>query len=345
LVIRLMKYVMGHNLVAGCFSIFLLSVCTPSEEQHSSAAPVTQATPLDKFGNRNIRVHDPSSIVRDGDQWWLFSTGVGIPSFHSKDLLDWVKGPPIFSNAPAWIAEAVPENRRMYYWAPDVIRLNDRFLVYYSVSSFGKNRSVIALASNRTLDPNSPDYLWQDEGPVISSQRTNNFNAIDPAVTKDSKGRFWMSFGSFWSGIKLVELDALTGKRATNAALYSIASHETIEAPYIFFHDNFYYLFVNWGFCCRGTNSTYEIRMGRSREITGPYFDETGKDLARNGGTVFAESESPFIGPGHTSILQDGSKFWVSMHFYDGTDRGASKLAIRPLKWDESGWPKLLGNE
>ena len=79
--------------------------------------------------------------------------------------------------------------------------------------------------------------------------------------------------------------------------------------------------------------------MGRSREITGPYLDRDGKDLAQGGGTLLLGTDGAFIGPGHAGIFEEGGKFWFSCHFYDGTQRGASKLSIRPLSWSEDGWP------
>lgn len=295
---------------------------------------------LPQLGSRNVPLHDPSTILREGDRFWVFSTGRGVSSFSSKDLIHWTNGPAVFTNAPGWAADAVPENRRMHYWAPDIIKVKDRFLLYYSVSSFGKNHSVIALASNATLDPASPQFAWRDDGIVIQSFRTNNFNAIDPALIRDQEGRLWMSFGSFWSGIKMIELDPATGKRiAPDSPLYSLAHHEAIEAPFIYFNDSFYYLFVNWGICCRGINSTYNIRVGRSQKITGPYLDKEGKDMAKGGGTLLLETDGPFIGPGHAGILKDAGRSWLSLHFYDATDKGRSKLAIRPLAWQPDGWP------
>lgn len=301
---------------------------------------------LPNTGGKGLRLHDPSTIVRERNQWWLFSTGRGVSSFHSTNLIDWIAGPPLFTNAPGWALEAVPDNRRTYYWAPDVIKVNDRFLVYYSVSSFGQNRSVIGLVSNSTLDPSAPGFQWRDDGQVISSDRTNNFNAIDPALVKDEDGRLWMTFGSFWSGIKIIELDPNTGKRVTpDSPISSLAHSQTIEAPCIYFHDQNYYLFVNWGYCCRGTNSTYNIRVGRSQKITGPYLDQAGQDMAQGGGTLLLQTEGTAIGPGHAGILRDGDRYWFSMHFYDGTDRGASKLSVRPLLWQSSGWPVIQLSE
>ena len=165
------------------------------------------------FGSRGVHVHDPSTIVKCGNEFWVFYTGRGVPSYHSKDLVKWESGPRVFTNAPAWTDQAVPGHRGSYFWAPDIIHLGDRYLLYYAVSTFGKKVSAIGLATNPTLDPNDPNFQWTDCGLVIQSTETNNFNTIDPAVSQDADGRLWLAFGSFWSGIKLVELDAKTGKR------------------------------------------------------------------------------------------------------------------------------------
>lgn len=231
--------------------------------------------------------------------------------------------------------------RRLDFWAPDIIHQNNRYLLYYSVSSFGKNTSAIALASNKTLDPSSPDYAWTDEGIVIQSASKNDFNAIDPAVTPGKENRLWLSFGSFWSGIKLVELDPLTGKRKPDAPIHSIARKREIEAPFIYHHNDHYYLFINWGFCCRGTNSAYNIRVGRSEIITGPYLDKGRRDLNEGGGTLLLDTEGDMIGPGHAGIIKVGDQHHLSYHYYDADQRGRPTLAIRPLHWDAQGWPTL----
>jgi arabinan endo-1,5-alpha-L-arabinosidase len=136
----------------------------------------------------------------------------------------------------------------MQYWAPDIIKLGDRYLLYYSVSSFGKMTSAIGLATNPTLDPDDPAYHWTDQGFVVRTQDGDGYNAIDPSVFYDSDGSLWLTFGSYWSGIKLIELDPQTGKRmASDSKLFSLAYNESIEASYLCRHNDYYYLFVNWG--------------------------------------------------------------------------------------------------
>lgn len=325
----------------------VLTVAPAGIAHAQSAAAATQAAdPADvarlaQLGSRGVRTHDPSTIVRSGDAYWFFATGPGVRSYRSKDLLNWEPGPRVFDRSPAWVATEVPQNRGgIDFWAPDVIHVDGRYLLYYSVSSWGKNTSCIALASNATLDPDDPAYQWVDEGVVMRSSRSDKFNAIDPAVTLDADGNLWMSFGSFWGGIQLVRLDRATGLRPTgDSAVHTLASQREIEAPAIHYRDGRYYLFVSTGLCCRGVKSTYEIRVGRSDRITGPYLDRDGKDLRAGGGSLVLGKDGPFIGPGHPGIFTDGTREWLSCHFYDATNRGRGTLAIRPLAWDADGWP------
>jgi arabinan endo-1,5-alpha-L-arabinosidase len=306
-------------------------------------AVAAQAQPTSFTGE--VFVHDPSTIAKCGGEYWLFATGFGLASHHSRDLVHWQRGPRVFERAPAWTSEAVPGNRS-YFWAPDVIQSGGRYLLYYSVSRWGTNTSVIGLATNPTLDPADARFRWTDEGPVIRSYATNDFNAIDPNLFADADGRLWLAFGSFWSGIKLIEMNPTTGKRlAPDSPMHSLATHASIEAVALHRHGGDYFLFVNWGNCCRGTNSTYEIRVGRSRSVTGPFLDRDGVDLVKGGGTPFLESRGRFIGPGHAAFLNVGGTERVSFHFYDSANRGRATLGILPLRWSADGWPEVTPAE
>jgi hypothetical protein len=203
-------------------------------------------------------VHDPSTIVKENGIYYVFSTGRGVLSKSSRDLVHWTNGPSVFGQMPGWTLSAVPGFRGC--WAPDAIRLNGQFYLYYAVSTFGKQVSAIGLATNPTLDTSSTNHHWTDRGPVIQSTSGSDFNTIDPSVMLDTDGKLWMAFGSFWKGIYLIQLDPKTGLRAdTNSAPQRLAWNSKIEAACLTRHLESYYLFVNWGQCCRGTNSTYEI--------------------------------------------------------------------------------------
>lgn len=294
---------------------------------------------LRALGKRDARVHDPSTLLRVGDEWWMFATGRGVSAWRSNDLETWRRAPAVFGEFPKWITEVAPDQKG-HFWAPDVVRIGDRVLLYYSVSAFGKRTSAIALATSPV--PAAPDagFAWNDEGIVVRTTEADDFNAIDPSLLHDRDGKLWMAFGSFWSGLKLIELDPATGKRtAPDAAPRPLAWKKEIEAATLHRRGDWYYLFVNWGFCCRGVESTYEVRVGRSRSVTGPYLDRDGTDLLAGGGTLFMTSEGAFIGPGHVGIAHDGTREWVGVHFYDRTQGGRSLFSLRPLTWSDDGWP------
>jgi arabinan endo-1,5-alpha-L-arabinosidase len=329
-----------------------LAPASAANAQPDSAKPTfgspLAVMPLEESASRGITTRDPSSIVKCKDEYWVFYTGRGVPSYHSKDLVKWEHGPAVFQTAPEWIAKIVPENRRMLYWAPDVIKLGDRYLLYYAVSSFGKMTSAIGLATNPTLDPDDPVYHWTDEGFVVRTQDGDGYNAIDPSVFQDRDGRLWLAFGSYWSGIKLIELDPQSGKRMTpDTKLFSLAYNKSIEASYLCRHEDYYYLFVNWGSCCQGPKSTYNIRIGRSKAVTGPYLDKAGVDMLHSGGSLFlATTNGPLIGPGHAGTLNALGKAWFTSDF-EGDLRmdGKATLAIMPLRWDADGWPEAAVND
>jgi len=325
------KRVQAMAMALLCLLVATGNVCPGAEQDDAARA--------ERRRRWRLSIHDPSTIVTCGNQYWLFATGRGIKSFHSKDLKTWTLGPAVLTTLPAWHKTAVPGNRG-HLWAPDVIQHNGRYLLYYSVSTWGVRTSAIGLVSNVTLDPNAPDYKWVDQGLVIQSNDEVNFNAIDPGITLGPDGRLWMTFGSYWSGIKLIELDPKTGLRiAPDSPVYALAHSDAIEAPCLWYHDKYYYLFVNWGQCCRGVDSTYNIRVGRSATITGPYLDKAGVDMLDDGGSRFLETNGDFIGPGHAAIFSEGGTDWLGYHYYDGAWRGLASLAITTLQWDDDGWP------
>ncbi len=296
------------------------------------------AQPLEVTGSIN-GVHDPVMIEENGN-YYLFGTGPGVPIRCSSDMLDWKLCSAVFFGLPKWIKEAVPAVGDL--WAPDISFYNGKYQVFYSASTFGENGSAIGLATNITLDRDSPDYAWQDEGLVIQSQAGDNWNAIDPNFIVDAQGTPWLTFGSFWTGIKLIELDPET-RKAANETLHAIAQRPistAIEAPFIINREAYYYLFVSFDQCCRGVDSTYNIRVGRSETITGPYLDKDGQELMNNGGTLLKEGGERYKGTGHNAIFQQGNQDYLVYHAYDAEDHGTSKLRLEPLFWQD-GWPVL----
>jgi arabinan endo-1,5-alpha-L-arabinosidase len=301
--------------------------------------------------------HDPS-IIKEGKTWYVFATGKAPDGGQfavrcSEDLEHWKLCGHVFDEIPAWIHERSPGTKDL--WAPDISFVDGQYRMYYSYSLFGKNTSGIALAVNKTLDFTSPDYKWVDKGLVLESKTEDNFNAIDPNFILDERGNAWLAFGSFWDGIKMRRLgsDGLLSKSDTK--LYSLARRakpenaapappnlppnwEAIEAPFIVRHGDYFYLFTSWDLCCRGVKSTYRTMVGRSKEVTGPYLDQTGKPLTEGGGTQLLQPNSKWLGPGGESLLLDpkGDDLIV-FHAYDAKT-GRPSMQLSTIDWT-GGWP------
>ncbi len=293
-------------------------------------------------------VHDPC-IIKEGDTYHLFCTGPHIWWRTSHDLESWELQGGVFSAIPAWAREEIP--RADSLWAPDISFYNGKFHLYYSVSTFGSNRSCIGLATNVTLDSQSPDSAWVDEGKVVESNLTDDWNAIDPNLVIDENDQPWLAWGSFWTGIKMQRVDPLTGKLADDDTFYSLARRDlvpgtsgAIEAPFIIRHQNHYYLFVSFDFCCKGTLSTYKIMVGRAEKVTGRYFDRDGKSMLRGGGSLVVEGDDRWRGPGHNAVLQEPDGDKLVFHAYDAKTAGMPTLLISSIIWDADGWPTVSLN-
>lgn len=267
-------------------------------------------------------IHDPSTVVRCNNKFYTYGTGGS--SLVSDDGFTWRRG------------TALPRRGL----APDVIHLGDRYYLYIAANIGAQPKAAINMLSNKTLDPTSPDYKWEEGGVVASSDGIEDCNAIDPGVFLDpNDGRLWLVYGSYFGYIRLVELDPKTGKRLNpNDKPVDLAIN--CEASDMMYHDGWYYLLATHGSCCRGADSGYNIRVGRSRKVTGPFVDHMGVDMIQGGGKLLVGSGGAVIGPGHFGLIDSGDgveKF--SLHWEADLNRGgASVLDILPLLWKD-GWP------
>lgn len=292
-------------------------------------------------------VRDPSTIIKRGDTYWMYGTGVGTQQFSSTDRLHWTFRGPALPHAPDWLAKTVPGNTNNYVWAPDIHLFHGTYYLYSAYSQWGTSNSGIGLATSKTLAPNS----WVEQGLIVHSANGDTVNDIDPCIFEDAGGQPWLSYGSFQSGIKLIKIDLQTGlPDKSSPTVYNIAG--SAEASCVTFHDGYYYLFVNWESCCVGSRSKYNIRLGRSKGVTGPYLDKAGKSMMEGGGTLFLGSVTDNgsgrppddeVGPGHVGILHDADGDWVSTHEEWARDKnGATTVNIQKLAWDSDGWPRAV---
>jgi arabinan endo-1,5-alpha-L-arabinosidase len=269
-------------------------------------------------------IHDPSTIMECDGKYYTFGTGGG--GLISEDGWTWNSG----AVRPGGGA------------APDAIKIGDRYLVTYGATGGGLgggHNGRILTMWNKTLDPKSPDFKYSEAVVVASSDGIEDNDAIDPGLLLDpTDGRLWLSYGTYFGFIRLVELDPKTGKRVEGNKALNIAID--CEATTMMYRDGWYYLLGTHGTCCDGANSTYNIVVGRSKKVTGPYLDNMDRDMLKGGGKMVLAAGGRVTGPGHFGhvVLGDGVEK-MSCHFEADLDlSGRSTLGIRPLLW-KNGWP------
>ena len=269
-------------------------------------------------------IHDPSTIMFCDGKYYTFGTGGG--GLISEDGYVWNTG-------------AVRPGRGL---APDAIKIGDRYYISYAPGGGGLgggHAGAINTMWTKTLDPDSPDFGFHDDSIVASSDGVEDCDAIDPAFLLDpTDGRLWLTYGTYFGFIRIVELDPTTGKRIPGNEPVNIAID--CEATAMMYRDGWYYLLATHGTCCDGPNSTYNIVVGRSKNVTGPYVDNMGVEMLKGGGKFLVGARGRVFGAGHFGLLDLGDgvqKF--SCHYEADLDLGGySVLAIQPLMW-KNGWP------
>lgn len=286
--------------------------------------------------------HDPSVIRDERGVYTMMSTNNLLEIRQSNDMVTWTSKGRIFSSLPSWMKNIYSAIENI--WAPQIAYRNGRYWVYYCGSSFGSNNSVIGVASSPTLNTSASNYAWTDHGEVFRSTTSNNYNAIDPEMLVDNTGKVWMSFGSFWDGLRMIQLDPATGKRlSSNSTVYTIASRGggAIEGPSTIYHNGYYYLFSSWDKCCAGTESTYRTMAGRSTSPNSGYVDKSNKTLASGGSTELLKQYGRYYGPGGGSPFKDGRRDYYALHYYNASQNGAPTSQIREIVWTDDNWPVL----
>ena len=269
-------------------------------------------------------IHDPSTIMECDGKYYTFGTGGG--GLISEDGWTWNGG-------------AVRPGRGA---APDALKIGDRYLIAYSATGGGLgggHSGQVLTMWNKTLDPNSPDFKFTDPIVVASSVEDEDCDAIDAGLLLDpTDGRLWLSYGTYFGFIRIVELDPTTGERVKGNEAVNIAID--CEATALLYRNDWYYLFATHGTCCDGPNSTYNIVVGRSRNVTGPYLDNVGRDMLEGGGKMVIAAGNRQTGAGHFGrFVEEEGVEKLSCHFEADFDLGGrSVLAIRPLLW-KNDWP------
>jgi len=291
----------------------------------------------------DLRVHDPV-MIKQGDTYYIFSTGKGISIKTSKDRIHWKNAGRVFDSTalPAWRTAGIP-NQDGSFWAPDIHFYKGKYHLYYSVSAWMNFNSSVGYATNTTLNPRDPAYHWTDEGEVISYKNGGEgVNVIDPNVLMDNDGREWLIYGSYKAGLRLVELNPATGKLFSETPSLTTITTSLGEGSYIIKGNGYYYVFASRGKCCAGLASTYQIVMGRAKNIQGPYLTKEGESWLDNKYSLFLAGDSSEPGRGHNGFFTEHDTTFIVYHAYTRSANGTPLLNIKPVYADEQGWPTML---
>lgn len=322
-------------------NFFTLSVC----------AFAAQSFAADWYAKDNLQPgHDPS-MVRFEDGYALMSTNNNLQLWISEDAYNWQNHRSTVSAIPQWAFTYAPKTEGI--WAPDIFYMNGEFRVYYCVSEFGVRNSAIGYTATNSIVPGTTGYGWKDHGHVFHTKEgTDKYNAIDADVARDTEGNYWMAFGSFGLGIQLIKLDATTGYQASDdKTVYNIARRTSIasggaeEGPSLIEHNGQYFLFTAWDKCCQqGENieqTTYKTAYGRADNVTGPYVDRAGYNMATGGGTILLERYGRYVGPGGGEAFQDLNRVRFVHHYYDLNGDKYNHIHIRDVVFTEDNWAEM----
>lgn len=319
--------------------------------------PVGVTDPLATYSltGHTLPVLDPS-IIRQGSTYYAFSTDVAgypeigaLPINCSQDKINWTACGSIFPGSmPQWIVASVPGIVGL--WAPDVSLFNGLYHVYYAASTLGSQKSVIALVTNTTLDPSDPAYKWIDRGVVLESKPGDDFNALDPNILVDSDGSVWLTYGSYWTGIKQRQIDPLSGMLlGSNPTRYNLATrpgvpHNPIEGASLVHRGNYYYLFVSVDYCCEQNPAAenYKQAVGRSASPHGPFVDEDGTPMLEGGGTVLLQGDGVWNAPGGGTAYIDpeSGDSLIIFHAHNIQQANMPYQWLKTLAW-ENDWPVI----
>ncbi len=290
----------------------------------------------------DLRVHDPV-MIKQGGRYYIFHTGMGVSIKTSEDRVEWKRAGRVFSRdeLPAWHRDDIPDQNG-HLWAPDIHYRDGQYHLYYSVSAWMNFNSSIGYATNTTLDPEDPAYRWIDRGKVISYENGGKgVNVIDPMVFTGDDGRVWLFYGSYQAGLRMTELDPETGHLMTNPPELAVITPALGEGVFIIEDADYHYIFASRGICCKGLESNYQVVMGRSEDVHGPYMTKDGKNWLDNDYTLFLEGDYEEPGRGHNGFFYENDTTFCVYHAYTRSARGASLLNIKPLFIDQDGWPTL----
>jgi arabinan endo-1,5-alpha-L-arabinosidase len=306
-------------------------------------------------------MHDPS-IKKFGDYYYCYSTDVafgtdvraGLQIRRSKDLVQWEFVGWVFNSLPAKGSQFISSKGGTPFnalWAPYVMKVGAEYRLYYSLSSAVARLSVIGMAT-----ASSPEGPWTEKDLVVTSANDASIqtNAIDPTVITTPTGDEYMYYGSAWDGIYMLKLNAATGlaettgdkgKRIANRGFTGGKYNGNIEGAEVIYNPTLkkYFLFISYDWL----QTKYNVRVGKSDNPTGPFYDYNGHDINTNedhGPMILAPyqfaNQSGWQGTAHCAVFDNGSgQYFMAHQGRPGVNSFYMDLHVRKISWTPDGWP------
>lgn len=291
----------------------------------------------DKYSNPVIdySLPDPSIIKGEDGYFYLYATEDirNLPIHRSKDLVNWEFVGTAFTDATR--PDFEPEGG---IWAPDINKIGDKYVLYYSMSVWGGEWTcgIGCAVSDR------PEGPFKDCGMMFRSNGIKVQNSIDPFYIEDN-GHKYLFWGSF-RGIYAIELseDGLSLKSGSSPVQIAGTAY---EGTYIHKRGGYYYMFTSIGSCCEGLKSTYTTVVGRSTSLFGPYLDKKGQSMMDNHHEILIHKNDSFVGTGHNSeiVSDNAGTDWLFYHAVSVANPDGRVLMLDKIDWID-GWPSVEGN-
>ncbi|RYG31326.1 glycoside hydrolase [bacterium] len=284
---------------------------------------------------------DPFAFRAEG-VWWAVGTGSSdadgvCPMLMSEDFVNW---------RPMGHALIPTPSLGTDYWAPEIIRIGDRYRMFYSVGR-GDNGHQLRVAES--VRPEGP---YRDLGEPVLDPASCYF-AIDAHVYTDPEGANWLFYARDFldgqrPGTALVVAPLLDGRRVeddfhvvarANAdwQLYEADrpmyegryDWHTLEGPSVVRHENELYCLYSGG---NWTNETYGVDY-----VTADRPDGDWRADVVAAPRILKTQPGRLRGPGHNSVVQGpDSAMYIVYHAWNEA-RTARKMHVTPLVWTEQG--------
>ena len=323
----------GGHCVAALVLVAVLAACSGARSPAPDDVAAGDTATADTFTNPVLDTDfaDPH-VVRDGDTWYAYATGqVGESAIQvatSDDLVEWSEPQDALPERPDW--QPIQDGLT---WAPEVVEVADRWLMYYVAREQASGLQCLALAV--AAEPEGP-FEDTSTGPLVCQRDLGG--SIDAFAFSDVDGRrylFWKNDGNARGLETRIWVQPLSadGTRVEGAA-QDTGLRQTfpwqgalVEAPTVVLHEGTYVLFYSandYG------SDAYAMGYATATTVTGHYRDRSEQP--------WVDSEGEAAGPGGQAVFEVDGQQWLVYHAWEAGEEGYDEGGQRAMWLDRLTW-------